>query len=74
MEEEHDHVGNIMAEIRELTNQYCLPADACTTYRLSFAALEAFERDLHLHVHLENNVLFPKSIGMFKNADTAGLN
>jgi regulator of cell morphogenesis and NO signaling len=42
-----------------------LPADACSTYRLSFAALQAFEIDLHQHVHLENNVLFPKAMKLF---------
>lgn len=64
MEQEHDHAGAAMAEIRQLTNNYNLPADACTTYRLSFAALEAFELDLHQHVHLENNILFPKAISL----------
>lgn len=74
MEQEHDHAGSIMAEIRELTNQYNPPADACTTYRLSFATLEAFEKDLHRHVHMENNVLFPNAIKMFRNANAGELN
>lgn len=65
MEEEHDHAGAALAEIRELTGNYNPPADACTTYRLCFAALQAFETDLHQHVHLENNMLFPKAIGLF---------
>lgn len=68
MEEEHDHAGAAMAEIRELTNNYNPPGDACTTYRLCFAALQAFETDLHQHVHLENNILFPKAIGLFNNS------
>ena len=67
MEEEHDHAGAALAEIRELTNNYNPPADACTTYRLCYAALQAFETDLHQHVHLENNILFPKAIGLFNN-------
>jgi regulator of cell morphogenesis and NO signaling len=67
MEHEHDHAGQAMAEIRQLTNNYQPPSDACTTYRLSFAALEAFELNLHQHVHLENNNLFPKSLLLMKN-------
>lgn len=65
MEEEHDHAGEAMSAIRRLTNNYTLPEDACTTYKLSFAALEAFEKDLHQHVHLENNILFPQSVRLF---------
>jgi regulator of cell morphogenesis and NO signaling len=66
MEMEHEQAGTIMAEIRKLTNNYAPPLDACTTYRLSFAALKAFEQDLHHHVHLENNILFPKALELFK--------
>src|SRR5262245_935566 len=62
MEREHNEAGDEMRLIRELTNGYAPPADACTTYRVCFAELAAFERDLHRHVHLENNVLFPKGI------------
>ena len=65
MEQEHDHAGNLLNDIRILSNDYTPPQDACTTYRLCFAALNAFERDLHQHVHLENNILFPKAINMF---------
>lgn len=65
MEQEHDHAGNMLAEIRELSQNYTPPADACTTYKLSFAALQAFELDLHQHVHLENNILFPKALQLF---------
>lgn len=65
MEQEHDHAGSMMAGIRELSNNYTPPADACTTYKLSFAALQAFELDLHRHVHLENNILFPKALQLF---------
>ena len=62
MEAEHEKAGQLMTEIRELTGNYTPPNDACTTYRLSFAELRAFESDLHQHVHLENNILFPKAI------------
>lgn len=64
MEQEHEYAGSLMAEIRQLTNNYTPPPDACTTYKLAFAALEAFEADLHQHVHLENNILFPKAIAL----------
>lgn len=59
---EHDAAGAIMAEIRELSDNYTAPAGACPTYRGFFQALEEFERDLHRHVHLENNILFPRAI------------
>ncbi|MFL5808535.1 MAG: iron-sulfur cluster repair di-iron protein [Flavisolibacter sp.] len=65
MEDEHDHAGAIMEKIRNLTNNYTAPDQACTTFRLSLEALKAFEEDLHQHVHLENNILFPKAIRLF---------
>jgi regulator of cell morphogenesis and NO signaling len=61
MEAEHEFAGNAMARIRELTSGYAVPPDACTTYRVCLQELEEFERDLHEHVHLENNILFPKA-------------
>lgn len=74
MEQEHEHAGGMMEEIRLLTNNYAPPADACTTYRLAYAALHAFEQDLHRHVHLENNILFPKALSLFENPDDPILN
>lgn len=62
MESEHDTAGNAAENIRTLTNNYKLPDDACTTFRVTYQELEEFEKDLHKHVHLENNILFPKSI------------
>jgi regulator of cell morphogenesis and NO signaling len=62
MEIEHQEAGDGLASIRELTSGYQPPDDACGTYRLALEELEAFERDLHTHVHLENNVLFPKAV------------
>jgi regulator of cell morphogenesis and NO signaling len=56
---EHDHAGAIMQQIRQLTDDYTPPADACTTFRLCLSELKAFEEDLHRHVHLENYLLFP---------------
>lgn len=59
MEAEHDEAGEIMFRIRELTNNYEAPEGACTTFQVSLAELKEFEEDLHRHVHLENNLLFP---------------
>ncbi|MEX0979820.1 MAG: iron-sulfur cluster repair di-iron protein [Gemmatimonadota bacterium] len=59
MEEEHDHAGELMRQIRELSGDFVPPEGACTTYRASYVKLEEFEEDLHRHVHLENNLLFP---------------
>lgn len=61
MEAEHEHAGKILDEIRQLTNNYTPPEDACTTFKISLAELKEFEEDLHKHVHLENNLLFPKA-------------
>jgi regulator of cell morphogenesis and NO signaling len=74
MEQEHDHAGALLNDIRILSQDYTSPQDACTTYRLSFASLKAFEMDLHQHVHLENNILFPKAINIFKELQTTTLN
>ena len=62
MEAEHDGAGNKVEAIRQLTNDYKLPDDACSTFELTYKELEEFEKDLHKHVHLENNILFPKAI------------
>jgi regulator of cell morphogenesis and NO signaling len=62
MENEHEEAGAQMRLIRELTNDFTPPADGCTTYKVCFAELERFEADLHRHVHLENNILFPKAV------------
>ena len=59
MEQEHEQAGDILYEIRKLTNNYTPPADACTTFKVALAELKEFEEDLHKHVHLENNLLFP---------------
>jgi regulator of cell morphogenesis and NO signaling len=64
MRNEHDTEGDRFRQISKLTNNYTPPVDACTTYRVVFAMLQEFETDLHLHIHLENNILFPKAIGM----------
>lgn len=61
MEHEHDDVGRDLEAIRELTSSFELPAGACNTFRALYAQLEDLERDLHVHIHLENNILFPKA-------------
>jgi len=59
MEAEHDNAGQLLFRIREITNNYTPPEDACTTHIVCLEALKSFEADLHQHVHLENNILFP---------------
>jgi regulator of cell morphogenesis and NO signaling len=66
MEREHEEAGELMAQIRNLTNDYTPPANACTTFRISMAELRAFEEDLHCHIHLENNILFPRIAKMMQ--------
>ena len=64
MEAEHDNAGQLLFGIRELTNEYRAPEDACTTHRVCLDELRAFEEDLHQHIHLENNILFPKALSL----------
>jgi regulator of cell morphogenesis and NO signaling len=74
MEDEHDHAGRLLDKIRLLTANFTPPADACTTYKLAFSSLHAFQTDLHLHVHLENNILFPKAMKLHEDRKNAMLN
>jgi regulator of cell morphogenesis and NO signaling len=55
-----------MDKINTITNGYKVPADGCNTYQVAFKLLEAFEDDLHIHVHLENNILFKKALDLAK--------
>jgi regulator of cell morphogenesis and NO signaling len=64
MELEHEAVGDALKEISTLSANYTAPADGCFTYNTLYTALKEFEADLHQHVHLENNILFPRSIEM----------
>ncbi|MEO5783393.1 MAG: iron-sulfur cluster repair di-iron protein [Ginsengibacter sp.] len=66
LENEHEDAGNKLDAIRKLTNNYTPPEDSCTTYKLMYACLHAFETDLHQHVHLENVILFPKVLMLEK--------
>jgi regulator of cell morphogenesis and NO signaling len=62
METEHESAGDALRTIAELSHNYTPPEGACNTYRVLYALLEEFENDLHRHVHLENNILFPKAL------------
>jgi regulator of cell morphogenesis and NO signaling len=62
MADEHEFAGGAMDEINRITKGYKVPEDGCNTYRVAFQLLEQFEDDLHTHVHLENNILFPKAL------------
>ncbi|MEO7088098.1 MAG: iron-sulfur cluster repair di-iron protein [Bacteroidia bacterium] len=66
MESEHVSVGESMKKINELSGAYTPPADACSSYKILFAKLKEFEEDLLEHIHLENNILFPKAIELEK--------
>lgn len=61
---EHDAAGDLLRALREKSHGYAVPADACMSYRELYESLEAFEADLHTHVHLENNILFPRAVEM----------
>jgi regulator of cell morphogenesis and NO signaling len=66
MEHEHDSAGNTLRAMRKASSDYSAPEDACFSYRTLYSALAAFEADLHQHIHLENNILFPRAIAMEK--------
>ncbi len=61
MMDEHENEGERYSKISQLTNNYTPPEDACNTYKVAFLMLQEFEQDLHKHIHLENNILFPKA-------------
>ena len=64
MEHEHDSAGQALARIRAITNDFEIPEYACATYRSMTGALRELEQDLHMHIHLENNVLFPRAAAL----------
>ncbi|MBO9202890.1 MULTISPECIES: iron-sulfur cluster repair di-iron protein [Niastella] len=64
METEHERTGEELHAFRELTNDYTLPKNACNSYAFLFSKLQEFEADLLRHIHLENNILFPKALGL----------
>lgn len=66
MMEDHDAEGERFRKIAKLSDNYTPPSDACNTYKVTFGLLQEFESDLHKHIHLENNILFPKAIKLEK--------
>lgn len=68
MEHEHDSAGNALRGMRQRTNGYTAPADSCVTYQTLYRALAIFEADLHQHIHLENNILFPRAVAVEKES------
>ncbi len=65
MEQEHEEEGFRFRQIAELTGGYECPPDGCQTYKVAYAMLKEFEEDLHKHIHLENNILFPEARKLF---------
>ena len=65
---EHDLAGELLRELRRMTSDYTPPADGCISYKALYSALENFEQDIHQHIHLENNLLFPRAVEMEKSA------
>lgn len=70
---EHDTAGEILRELRTATSDYSVPQDGCISYRTLYEALAAFEKDLHQHIHLENNILFPRAIELEAQDGAKGL-
>ena len=66
MKQEHEAEGDRFEQMSVLTNNYTIPADACNTFSYSYQKLQEFEQDLHRHIHLENNILFPEAIKLEK--------
>ncbi|MCB2205243.1 iron-sulfur cluster repair di-iron protein [bacterium] len=71
MEQEHDNAGLAFDRMRSLSGDFTPPEDACTTYQLLYRELDEFERDLHMHIHLENNVLHPRAKEVERTLATA---
>jgi regulator of cell morphogenesis and NO signaling len=68
MEADHDDAGAALEKLRELTNGYQPPMDACNTWRVLYASLGAFEQDMHTHIHKENSILFPRALELERAA------
>ena len=69
---EHDNAGEALTQMRSAACGYALPEGACPTYTALYRGLEEFERDLHLHVHLENNILFPRAVELERRVGVSG--
>ena len=68
---EHDNAGEMLKRIRGASLNFALPQTACPTYEALYRGLQEFERDLHLHVHLENNILFPRAVEVERKMEEA---
>jgi regulator of cell morphogenesis and NO signaling len=66
MERDHVSAGDALGEIRTLTHEFEMPAYACSTVRAPYQGLQVLEADLHVHIHLENNIFFPRAIALEK--------
>ena len=64
LEMEHEDAGNALARLREITHNYAVPEFACVTYKAMLTGLRELEEDLHMHIHLENNILFPRTLNL----------
>jgi regulator of cell morphogenesis and NO signaling len=62
MSAEDEFAGGAMDHINRISNNYRVPEDGCNSFRVTYQLLEQFEDDLHIHVHLENNILYPKAL------------
>jgi regulator of cell morphogenesis and NO signaling len=69
MEIEHDSAGNALRELRNITNNFTAPEEGCFSYKALYQGLAEFEADLHQHIHLENNILFPRAIELESRAE-----
>jgi regulator of cell morphogenesis and NO signaling len=67
MMNDHDHEGKKLSELARLTDNFKVPKDGCETFSATYSALEELKTDLHVHIHLENNILFPKAITLESN-------
>jgi len=67
MEAEHEDAGQALTRMRELTRGYAPPEGACPTFRGLYYGLAELERDMHVHIHLENNVLFPRAASLARS-------
>ena len=71
---EHETVGDLLREMRQVTTDYCVPSDGCFSFQTLYQGLAALESDLHQHIHLENNLLFPRAIEMETSAEPEAQN
>jgi regulator of cell morphogenesis and NO signaling len=68
MMQEHDTAGDLLVKMRRITNDYSLPEGACPSFKALYFGLQDLEKDLHRHIHLENNVLFPQAVELEQKA------